>query len=287
MAPLTYNTTTSSTPHSKMAQDSTVYTHGHHESVLRSHSWRTAKNSAAYLLPYLQPTMTILDIGCGPGTITVDLATYVPQGHITGLDVPSVLETARANATAKNATNVTFTPGDALALPFPDASFDVVHAHQVLQHVGDPVQMLREMRRVAKPGGIVAARETDFSGMLWYPAVEGMEDWRAGYIKVARANGGEPDAGRRLHVWAKEAGFSKESLTLSAGTWCYYTPEERAWWSGLWADRTLSSNFAATAIKHGIYTQEGLEKVAATWRKWGADEDAWFTLINGEMIARV
>ena len=78
-----------------------------------------------------------------------------------------------------------------------------------------------------------------------------MDDWLRNYARVARANGGEPDAGRRLHVWAKEAGFSADSLTLSVGTWCYYTPEERAWWSSLWADRTLSSNFAQTAIKHG------------------------------------
>ena len=264
-----------------------VYTHGHHESVLRSHSWRTAENSAGYLLPYLKPSMTILDVGCGPGTITADLASRVPDGHATGLDVPAVLDTARANASARGVTNVTFTSGDAHALPFPDASFDVVHAHQVLQHVRDPVQVLREMRRVAKPGGIVASRETDFGGIVWYPPVEGMEEWRQNYSRVARANGGEPDAGRRLHVWAQEAGFTKESLTLSVGSWCFYTPEERAWWSGLWADRTLSSNFAATATKHGIYTQEGLEKVAETWRKWGADENGWMTLMNGQLIARV
>ena len=50
------------------------YTHGHHESVLRSHRWRTAENSAAYLLPHLGPARTLLDVGCGPGTITADLA---------------------------------------------------------------------------------------------------------------------------------------------------------------------------------------------------------------------
>ncbi|KAI0657154.1 methyltransferase type 11 [Cubamyces menziesii] len=265
------------------------YTHGHHESVLRSHSWRTAKNSAAYLLPYLKPNMTLLDIGCGPGTITTDFATILSEGHVTGLEVPNsdILDKARAYAAGRGVTNITFVAGDALALPFPDASFDVVHAHQVLQHVGDPVQMLKEMRRVTKPGGIVAAREADMGGLVWYPEIEGMKEWQQGYIQVARANGGEPEAGRRLHVWAQAAGFPKENLTLSVGPWCYYTPEERAWWSGLWADRTVSSNFATSAIKHGIYTQERLERDAATWRKWGAEEDGWFTLLNGEMIARV
>ncbi|KAI0647840.1 methyltransferase type 11 [Trametes meyenii] len=272
-----------------MSKDTTVYTHGHHESVLRSHSWRTAKNSAEYLLPYLKPNMTLLDVGCGPGTITADFAALLHEGQVTGLEVPNsdILDKARANAAQRGLTNITFVSGDANALPFADGTFDVVHAHQVLQHVGDPVQMLKEMRRVTKPGGIVAARETDFSGMVWYPDVPGMDDWRRGYLKVARANGGEPDAGRRLHVWAKAAGFARENLTLSAGTWCYYTPEERVWWSGLWADRTLSSNYASTAIKHGVYDEEGLKRVAETWRKWGAEEDGWFTLIHGQMVARV
>src|SRR6188472_2086916 len=63
-----------------------TYTHGHHESVLRSHEWRTAENSAAYLLPHLQPGMDLLDVGCGPGTITLDLARLVAPGHVVGVD---------------------------------------------------------------------------------------------------------------------------------------------------------------------------------------------------------
>ncbi len=191
-----------------MPQESAVYTHGHHESVLRSHTWRTAANSAAYLLDSLLPHMQILDIGCGPGTITADLAALVPDGQVTGLEhAPAVLEQARATADARGVDNVRFAVGDVHALDYPDNSFCVTHAHQVLQHVGDPVQALREMRRVTKPGGIVAVRDADYSAMTWYPEVEGMADWQQLYLRVARANGGEPDAGRRLHAWARQAGF--------------------------------------------------------------------------------
>ena len=123
--------------------------------------------------------------------------------------------------------------------------------------------------------------------MIWWPELPGIADWRGGYCKVARANGGEPDAGRRMHVWAKKAGYPVDSLTLSAGTWCYYTPQERAWWGGLWAERTLSSNFAKTAIEKGIYTQEELEKQAEAWRQWAADEDGWCSLVHGELVAKV
>ncbi|KAI9825799.1 MAG: hypothetical protein M1832_000739 [Thelocarpon impressellum] len=265
-----------------------VYTHGHHESVLRSHTWRTAANSAGYLLGALLPDMHIVDIGCGPGTITIDLAELVPQGRVTGLDqAPEILEQARATAAQRGVLNVAFVGGDIAALPFPDASFDVVHVHQVLQHVGDPVGALREMRRVVRPGGIVAAREADFSAMSWYPETAGMEAWRATYNKVARGNGGEPDAGRRLHVWSRQAGLEPANMTLSAGTWCYSGEEQRAWWSGLWADRTLASTFAHTALAGGHATREGLEHVAEAWRGWGAHEDGWFVVVHGEMLCRM
>ncbi|GAB3904649.1 methyltransferase domain-containing protein [Microbispora bryophytorum subsp. camponoti] len=187
-----------------MANETAVYTHGHHESVLRSHRWRTAANSAAYLLGELKPHMRILDVGCGPGTITADLAELVPQGEVIGLDSePGILEQARREAQARGLGNVSFTTGDVNALGYPDASFCVVHAHQVLQHVGDPVGALREMRRVTKPGGIVAVRDSDYAGFVWYPQIPALDDWLDLYRRVARANGGEPDAGRRLRAWAR------------------------------------------------------------------------------------
>jgi ubiquinone/menaquinone biosynthesis C-methylase UbiE len=63
-----------------------MYTHGHHESVLRSHRWRTVENSAAYLVPFLRPGLDLLDVGCGPGSITQDFATRVAPGRVCGLD---------------------------------------------------------------------------------------------------------------------------------------------------------------------------------------------------------
>src|SRR6478735_4813076 len=149
-----------------------VYTHGHHESVLRSHRWRTAENSAGYLLPHLRSGMRLLDVGCGPGTITLDLHDVLgPHGHVTALEVSDeALDLAREEASRRLVTSVEFRVGDAEALDLPDDSYDVVHAHQVLQHLADPVTALAEMRRVCRGGGLVAARDSDYSSFAWYPA---------------------------------------------------------------------------------------------------------------------
>ncbi|USQ84324.1 methyltransferase domain-containing protein [Streptomyces phaeoluteigriseus] len=267
------------------ARESAVYTHGHHESVLRSHTWRTAANSAAYLLGSLKPHMKVLDIGCGPGTITADLAALVPDGHVTGVDhAPGILEQARATAVGRGLTNTDFAVADVHALEYPDDTFCVVHAHQVLQHVGDPVQALREMRRVTRPGGYVAVRDSDYAAMTWYPASAGMDDWLELYRRVARANGGEPDAGRRLKSWAREAGFT--DVTTTSATWTFSTAEERAWWSGLWADRTLASAYAERATEGGHADAGRLRAVSDAWREWGRQEDGWFTVLHGEILCR-
>jgi SAM-dependent methyltransferase len=263
---------------------SEVYTHGHHESVLRSHKWRTAENSAAYLLPHLAADAKVLDVGCGPGTITAGLADRVPQGHVTAIDAAEgIVEQARAEAGDRG--NLTFATGDVYGLDYPDDSFDVVHAHQVLQHLSDPVRALREMCRVTRPGGIVAARDGDYGGFTWYPELPVLDEWRALYMAVARANGGEPNGGRHLHAWARQAGLT--DVTCSSSNWTYATETDRSWWGSLWADRTVKSSYAAVAIAGGHATAADLERIADGWHAWAADQDGWILVPHGEILCRV
>ncbi len=260
-----------------------TYTHGHHESVLRSHRWRTAANSAAYLLDRLRAGLDLLDVGCGPGTLTADLAALVAPGRTVGVDAaPDVVALAADEAAGREAVNLEIRTGDVYDLPFPAASFDVVHAHQVLQHLADPVAALREMRRVCRPGGVVAARDSDYAAMAWHPENPGLDRWLAVYSEVARGNGGEPDAGRRLAAWARAAGFHDVSATASA--WCFATPEDRQWWGGLWADRLTSSALGRQAVERGVATDADLARLAAAWRAWAADPDGWFAVLSGEIV---
>lgn len=267
-----------------MAEDGATYTHGHHESVLRSHTWRTAENSAAYLLPHLSAGSSILDVGCGPGTITADLAGRVAPGRAVGIDPAAEVVGAAAVAHAEGLENLTFETGDVGRLRFDDGSFDVVHAHQVLQHLGDPVAALVEMRRVCAPGGLVAVRDADYGAMTWFPEEPGLHRWNDLYHRLAADNGGEPDAGRRLLAWARAAGF--RDITPSASIWCFATEEERAWWGGLWADRVERSALAEQALSSGLATGDELHELAAAWRRWAAAGDGWFAVLHGEVLCR-
>lgn len=265
--------------------DSDVYTHGHHRSVLRSHRWRTVDNSAAYLAPHLAPGDSVLDVGCGPGTLTIDLARRVPDGRVEGIERSAdVIAAAAEDALAAGVGNVSFRTGDVYDLGVPDASFDVVHAHQVLQHLSDPVAALREMRRVCRPGGTIAVRDSDYSAMTWYPAIPALDRWLDVYRTLARGNSAEPDAGRRLRSWALAAGCTDVRATASA--WCFAETHEREWWADLWAERVVASAFAEQARDRGVATDDELGALADGWREWAAHDDAWFAVLHGEVLAR-
>lgn len=260
-----------------------TYTHGHHESVLAAHRWRTIANSAAYLEPHLAPGRSLLDVGCGPGTITAQFAERLAPGRVVGLDAAADALTAARRHASDVGASVEFEQGDALALPFPDAAFDIVHTHQTLQHVGDPVAMLREMARVTVPGGIVAAREVDYAATAIHPVLPGLELWLDLYRRVHRSNGGEPDAGRHLLAWARAAGLS--SVATTASVWLFSTPADRAWWGGAWSERVLHSSFARDALAGGHADESELQAISAAWTAWAEHDDAVLAMTHVEIVA--
>lgn len=262
----------------------TPYTHGHAEAVLRSHRWRTAANSAAHLVPHLHDGQRLLDVGSGPGTITADLARLV--GEVVALEVTDdAAELTRAELDRRGVANATVVVGDVHALDLPTDSFDVVHAHQVLQHVTDPVGALREMVRVARPGGVVSVRESDYGHFSWHPASRGLDRWLELYDAAARANGGEPNAGRMLLAWAHAAGA--DDVAAGSSTWCYADPADRAWWGNLWADRITGTALGRQLVASGAATGDELAAVAEAWRTWATDPDGWFSVLHGEVLVRI
>jgi len=266
--------------------ESDVYTHGHHDSVLRSHRWRTAENSASYLLDHLRPGLDLLDVGCGPGTITAQLSQRVAPGRTVGIDASAaVVDEATATFTGSHYPGLEFRVDDAYRLDLPDDSVDVVHAHQVLQHLTDPVAALREWARVCRPGGLIAARDADYAAFVWYPADPVLDRWLEVYRAAHQANGSEPDAGRRLLSWAHAAGL--DDVRATASTWCYSSPDEREWWADLWADRMTTSAVGEQAIRDGLATAGELADIAAAWRLWAGHPDGWFAVPHGEIIVTI
>ena len=267
------------------SEQQAVYTHGHQPAVLRSHSWRTAENSAGYVLPHLRPGVRMLDLGCGPGTITIDLARRVAPGEVLGIDPSTAaIETAMKNAENAHCANVRFATGDAYALEFDDSTFDVVHAHQVLQHLGDPIAALREARRVLEPGGLLAVRDSDYGGFFWSPPDPRLDRWLQLYHHVTQRNGAQADAGRWLLSWVRQAGFVDIEVTSS--TWTFADPEMRAWWGETWAERVRSTALAEQAVEYGFSTEAELDDLGAAFEQWAADPDAVFVTPHVEVIAR-
>jgi len=180
---------------------------------------------------------------------------------------------------------VEFRVGDVYSLALPDNAVDVVHAHQVLQHLTDPVAALREMARVCRSGGVLAVRDVDYAAMTWFPADEGLDRWLQLYSEVARRNEAEPDAGRRLRSWAHAAGL--RDITATTSSWCYSTDAERDWWGNSWAQRATASSFAEQAVSYELATPADLDEVAAAWLRWAAADDGWLGMMHGELLIRV
>ncbi|HYO85856.1 MAG TPA: class I SAM-dependent methyltransferase [Dermatophilaceae bacterium] len=260
------------------------YPVGHHAAVLASHGVRTAGNSCGYLLPHLREGMSVLDVGCGPGTITLDLAEVVAPGAVTGIEnVEDPLVAARREAQERGDITTVFERGDVFALAYDDDSFDVVHAHQVLQHLTDPVSALMEMSRVCTPGGFVAARDVDYEVMTWHPASTALTLWLSTYRSTAQLNNHQPDAGRHLREWANAAAL--QDVMITASSWCYADTESTKWWSESQADRVLTPAFAARARSQGLSDSDLLD-MARGWRTWGTHPDAFFVMLHGELLAK-
>ena len=258
------------------------YVHGHQASVLTSHSWRTVANSAHYAVPFISSDSRILDIGCGPGTLTADLASLCPSGSVTGVDSSSsVIEVAKSSNFAY--ANLSFDVVDAFHLPYPDNSFDVVHAHQVLQHVSKPVDLLKEMSRVLSRDGVIAVRDADYERFSWTPDFPELRQWLDTYRTIARLCHGEPDAGRYLSDWALEAQLKIVAETTSI--WKFDTSSDVKWWGEMWADRVLNSNYSQHALAHDLLTNRDLRVIHDAWIEWSHEPSAHFVIPHGEIIA--
>ena len=260
------------------------YAHGHAPSVVGHHARRTVADSAAFLVPYLDSGMSLMDVGCGPGSITVELADIVSPGRVFAFDVSeTAVEAARAVVADGGHTNVEIAHGNVYGMG--EERFDVIYAHQVLQHLSDPVSALVEMKQRLNPGGLVAVRDSDYAGMFWAPRPPAFDRWRELYHEMNRRLGLESCAGRWLPTWVSEAGFTDINVTSS--TWTHATPEARAIWGSAWQKRVLDSSYAEHAVRMGLASEDELQEISDTFAWWADQPSAMWVVTHVEVVARV
>jgi SAM-dependent methyltransferase len=289
-----------------------TYKQGYHAAVTANHISRTAERDAAFLLPYLKPGLRILDVGCGPGSITAGFAKYVPGGSVTGIDLSDdVLDQARNYLQSQKqdgdvGADVEFEVGDVVkGLRFQDAEFDVVFCNQTLVHIPTPVAALREMRRVCKKGGVVACREADWP-FRFYPELPGLLLFHRylwvmvhGAVPAPREgdawNQTRPDAhphppnhrsGSRVHVWAREAGFDPSKIVKRASADVHATPEQREKLGGIMVGRIEEGGHREKYLSLGA-SEEEIDAIVRDWKSWVQDVDAWWGMFNCEVVCEV
>ncbi|TRX94071.1 hypothetical protein FHL15_005149 [Xylaria flabelliformis] len=262
----------------------------YNQAMIASYSRRTAAENSAYVLPLLKADMRILDVGCGPGTITLDLAAHVPEGSVTGVDSSSTaVESATELAKQRGVSNASFLVGDVLKLPFEDDSFDLVHAHQVLGHLpgadGElgPVRGLKEMRRVCKPGGFVCAREVDWSSVVVHPRTEEINECLALMQRLA-SNAGKTMEGGRGREFARKAGFDPEGISASAAAVTYTNAPDREWWGENMASRLESSSELKKGVEQGYVVEGVAARIPNAWREWAKGDDAFYCVVDGQVV---
>lgn len=245
---------------------------------------RTAQNHAAFFLPHLQPGMSLLDCGCGLGTITLGFADIVAPGQVVGTEIEaSLMILAREAAYYRQVSNACFEVADIYDLPFEPACFDAVFISAVLGNVREPALALREAYRVLKPGGVIGVKEFDHGGDLIYPVDPPLEKYGELYRRLRRENGHDPDGGRKIGAFLLEAGF--RHLTMSASYASGADPRGLRGAAEV-SVRFLSEGWGDKFMSRGWTTAEGIDEMSDAWRRFAGLPGAFIAGAWCEAVAR-
>lgn len=240
---------------------------------------RSAERQAAFFLPHLKPGMTLLDCGCGPGTISMGLAERDPTIKVTGIDLSEdQVKRATASSAQQGISNVRFEVGSVYELPFPDDSFDGVFNNALFEHLADPADALRDIRRVLKIGGVLGIRAAAHNLDLVHPPDPKLTKLFDVYTKVLAKNGGNPGVGARLGAMMRKARFSEVSMTASHD---HYSAGSAA---QVFAEQLANIPILGQAVDLGIITEDESQSISVAWRAWGAHRDAFLARTYGEAV---
>ncbi len=199
---------------------SSTYTPGHSPTSVNFMAMRSLESHGAFFQEALSGGRRLLDVGCGPGTITLGLAQTLSSGEVVGVDfAESQVEEAQRRAFDLGLENLRFLKASGDDLPFPDASFDRVFSHALFEHLPEPEKAAAEIFRVLRPGGIAGICSPDWGGFVLAPPSIELTAAIQTYQDLQKAKGGDVLAGRKLGSWLAHAGFTQ--VQMSARYECY------------------------------------------------------------------
>lgn len=234
-----------------------TYTPGHTQNATRFMAKRSFESHGMFFDPYLADQLDLLDLGCGPGTISVGLAARIPGGKVVGIDFgESQIEEAKANAAAAETQNLEFQVASCYELPFPDSSFDRVFSHALMEHLKDPDKALAEALRVLRPGGVIGLCSPDADGWLLAPPSRELQAAVDCYADLQASNGGDLRIGKKFGILLQDARF--ENIDLSSRYECYPSLEFIGEYLALQLD------------------QKGKHQEAQTFRDWSQSKGGMF-----------
>ena len=236
---------------------------------------RTVDTFLPFLVPHLRPGVDVLDVGCGAGSIALDVAARIAPGRVCGVDLdPTQIDVARHAAARAGRHTTLFDVGSVYELPFEDATFDVVYANAVLQHVRHPERALGEMRRVLRPGGVAAVSDDDVDTAVLTPELPGLDRVPDLFGRAVVHAGGNPRYSRHLRRLLLDAGFTRTQGVATAAE-VYGTEERTRWFADVMTGILTAPAMAAVIHQQGWASADELGAVVAALRDWSTRPDAY------------
>ena len=244
-----------------------TYTPGHSEAVADFMARRTLASHGAFFVPHLRPGLSLLDCGCGPGSITLGIAARVAPGEVTGVDfAPDQIARARQAAAREERRNLRFETANVYSLPFESGRFERAFSHALFEHLADAQRALRELYRVLVPGGVIGLCSPDWGGFLLSPPSRPVSRALDAYMALQSGNGGDVRAGCNQGLQLAATGF--EAIELSARYECYDS-------------RELIAEYLARRLE-----QAGDMASASALRDWSTEKPGMFAQAWVSAVAR-
>lgn len=267
-------------------KQSDSYLLGYGSQVVNMLSKRSFVKEGAFLLPFLKPGMCILDVGCGPGTISISLAECFPYINVVGIDIEEQ-QIAQACDSVKRLgiENIEFYVADVYALPFEPETFDLIYAHTLFMHLASPERALQNFFHSVKPNGIIGIRDgiSSFDNFTNLDLPDRFSSLSDLFRRAIEQGPAMVDVGIKLKGLLRSSGF--ENIKISSFNKIYDHPEEieilKSWYQSM-----FSTTLGQSILKYGLLSSKELDTLIEGLSAWPEDPAALSILCWIEYIAQ-